>query len=419
MDLSKLTDEQLAIAIKVSEAAERRGLNPEFVLPMVMQESGFNPSAKSPAGAVGVMQLMPDTAKSLKVNANNIDENIDGGMRLLKELVSNEKIGDDPYKVLAAYNTSTETRNKFLQSGDLNVLPDETINHMLKVSEYYGGDLPNVIGQPKAEEVIENEVPVEPTAEVGTVESTPAAQTSPVVGGVIGGTLGAGAGASTAVLEAKKDLAKKGLEMAGVLKKPVEAPVEGTTPGGKWGAKTGYGTGEGTVQESSSRYQRAVPKGKISGRQAKLWGIAQPGESSALVERMLARSAAAEEAAKAAQVAESTSPLWGYAKHLASLPVKGALSGASAGYGAMDVANRLSEKRPGEAALSGLGTIAGAVAPFVGAAAAPLTLTGTAIPLYLSAADRLRYLQKHPEAHQAPEVVKGMRFGPMGEPYQD
>jgi hypothetical protein len=142
MDLSKLSDEQLDVALKVAEAAKRQGLNPDFVLPMVMAESGFKQDAVSPSGAIGVMQLIPKTASSLKVDPKNIDENIDGGMRLLKELIQNPKIGNDPYKVLAGYNASTETRNKFYESGNLADLKDETIDHMIKVSEYYGGELP-------------------------------------------------------------------------------------------------------------------------------------------------------------------------------------------------------------------------------------------------------------------------------------
>jgi hypothetical protein len=144
MDLSKLTDEQLDLADKIAKRAKAKGLNPDFVLPMVMAESGFNPKAVSKKGAIGVMQLMPDTATGLRVDPHNVDENIEGGLNLLKELIANKKIGNDPYKVLAGYNTSTATRNKFLESGDLSVLPDETINYMDKVSTYFGGALPFV-----------------------------------------------------------------------------------------------------------------------------------------------------------------------------------------------------------------------------------------------------------------------------------
>jgi hypothetical protein len=172
MDFSKLSDDELQlaeklakwtkgnfnedqfnIAKKVQERAKLKELNPDFVLSLVMAESGFNPKATSKKGAIGIMQLMPDTAKSLKVDPYDMDQNIEGGLNLIKELVSNKKIGNDPYKVLAGYNTSTETRNKFLESGDLSVLPDETINYMDRVSSLYGNTLPGVDsqgGQPEA-----------------------------------------------------------------------------------------------------------------------------------------------------------------------------------------------------------------------------------------------------------------------------
>lgn len=441
MDLSKLTDAQLAIAIKVGEEAKRQGLNPDFVLPMVMQESGFNPNLTSKRGAYGVMQLMPDTAKGLGVDPKDMDQNIRGGISLLKELVSNPKIGNDPYKVLAGYNASSKTRNEFYESGDLNVLKDETIDHIVKVSDIYGGELPTVsLGkaaeqeQPQAQEEAEETVSSsdETVPSIDTVKSTPSANVPPIIGGMAGSVAGSTMGSGAAALKVKKDLAIRGLEMAGLIKKPDVLPtaagvdaVGDLTPGEKWGQKTGYGMGQGTVQESSSRYQRNVPQGKVSGRMAKRFGVAMPGESPDLVQRMIDRKKLAEETAQAAEAAAlkasqtSESPLLKYAKGLASLPVKGALSGLGAGYGAVDVYNRAKQGLSGEALTSGLGTVASTVAPFVSGVASPLLATaGLAVPLYLSASDRLRYLKEHPEAYQLPETVNGMRFGPMGEPYR-
>ena len=200
MDLSKLTDEQLDIADKIAKRAKAKGLNPDFVLPLVMAESGFNPKAESKKGAIGIMQLMPDTAKSLRVDPHNVDENIEGGLNLLKELVSNKKIGNDPYKVLAGYNTSTATRNKFYETGDLSVLPDETINYMDKVSTYFGGALPFVsTGEGAAEPA-----KVEPQDAAETVEGdnkpipsvTDAGADENAIMGVVGGATGAKLAAS-------------------------------------------------------------------------------------------------------------------------------------------------------------------------------------------------------------------------------
>lgn len=199
MDLSKLSDDQLAIAMKVAKEAKRQGVNPDFVLPMVMAESGFDQSQVSKKGAIGVMQLMPDTAKGLKVDPSDIDQNIRGGVTLLKELMANKKIGDDPHKVLMAYNTSTATRNKFLETGDLSVLPDETLNHIVKVSEFYGGELPKV-GVGQKDEEIKPEEPKQATEEEPVASSeTPiapadggeASDADRAMIGLVGGATGA------------------------------------------------------------------------------------------------------------------------------------------------------------------------------------------------------------------------------------
>lgn len=141
MDLTKLSRDQLGIAEKVAKEAERQGLNPDFVLPMVMAESGFNPKAVSSQGALGVMQLMPNTAKGLNVDPNDLDQNIQGGVSLIKRLIENKNIGNDPYKVLMGYNAGPNTT--FFRTGDVKDLPTETLNHIDRISTIFGGNLPN------------------------------------------------------------------------------------------------------------------------------------------------------------------------------------------------------------------------------------------------------------------------------------
>jgi len=87
----------------VDDAANRYGVPKALVRAVAMQESGGNPNAKSPKGAVGVMQLMPDTAKTLGVSdPTNAQQNIDGGVRYLKQLLDQYK--GDTKLALAAYN---------------------------------------------------------------------------------------------------------------------------------------------------------------------------------------------------------------------------------------------------------------------------------------------------------------------------
>jgi soluble lytic murein transglycosylase-like protein len=86
----------------VETQAQRVGLDPSLAKAVVKAESGFNPDAVSPAGAKGLMQLMPATAQSLGVKAI-LDpvENVQGGTQYLKSLM--EKYHSIP-NALAAYN---------------------------------------------------------------------------------------------------------------------------------------------------------------------------------------------------------------------------------------------------------------------------------------------------------------------------
>jgi soluble lytic murein transglycosylase-like protein len=86
----------------VHDAAVRTGLPPAFVESVAKVESGLRQDAISPKGAVGVMQLMPDTAKALSADPHDPAQNIDAGARLLRELLI--KYDGDVVKALSAYN---------------------------------------------------------------------------------------------------------------------------------------------------------------------------------------------------------------------------------------------------------------------------------------------------------------------------
>lgn len=96
------TDNKQEIRKKLEDAAKKYNVPPELVLALANQESGFNQGAKSKAGAIGVMQLMPATAKELGVDPNNIDQNIDGGVRYLAQMLELNN-GNIPL-ALASYN---------------------------------------------------------------------------------------------------------------------------------------------------------------------------------------------------------------------------------------------------------------------------------------------------------------------------
>jgi soluble lytic murein transglycosylase-like protein len=89
----------------VRGSAERHGLPPEFVDSVARAESGYRAGAISPKGAIGVMQLMPQTAAGLAANPFDPAENIEAGARLLRDLLV--KYDGSAQLALAAYNAGS------------------------------------------------------------------------------------------------------------------------------------------------------------------------------------------------------------------------------------------------------------------------------------------------------------------------
>lgn len=97
------------IILKVSD---RHDVDPALVKAIIMAESGYNPKALSRRGAAGLMQLMPNTAKSLGVkDIFDPEHNIDGGVRYFKRLVT--KYDGDVRLALAAYNAGSRKVNQY------------------------------------------------------------------------------------------------------------------------------------------------------------------------------------------------------------------------------------------------------------------------------------------------------------------
>lgn len=119
----------------VQASCDRHGVDPKLVHSIIAAESAYNPDAVSPRGAVGLMQLMPDTAMSYGVR-NTFDpvENIEAGVHYLKDLF--RAYQDDLDMILAAYNAGPEALKKY--SG---VPPyPETLRYIRKVKTLFAGE---------------------------------------------------------------------------------------------------------------------------------------------------------------------------------------------------------------------------------------------------------------------------------------
>ncbi len=118
----------------INSACNRHGVDPALVQAVVKVESGFNPYALSSKGAMGLMQLMPQTAVDLQVrNVFSPDENVDGGVKYLRYLL--DRYEGNLSLALAAYNSGETAVQKW------GTVPPyrETQDYVQKILKIYGG----------------------------------------------------------------------------------------------------------------------------------------------------------------------------------------------------------------------------------------------------------------------------------------
>ena len=119
----------------INAACGRHGVDPALVHAIVKVESDFNPYALSRKGAMGLMQLMPQTAVVMNVgNSFNPHDNIDGGVKYLRYLIDRYE-GNLPL-ALAAYNSGETAVKKW---GTIPPYP-ETQNYVQRIMKIYNGN---------------------------------------------------------------------------------------------------------------------------------------------------------------------------------------------------------------------------------------------------------------------------------------
>ncbi|MGD8649562.1 MAG: lytic transglycosylase domain-containing protein, partial [Desulfobacterales bacterium] len=131
-EISKARERQ-KIEKSIQKAARKYNLSPELIRGVIQAESNFKVDAVSHAGAQGLMQLMPATAKELGVTKpHDIEQNIDGGAHYLRKML--DRFGGDVKLALAAYNAGPGTVRKFAG----NVPYRETIQYVDRVLRFSG-----------------------------------------------------------------------------------------------------------------------------------------------------------------------------------------------------------------------------------------------------------------------------------------
>ena len=108
-------------------AADRYGLPRALVRCVMTAESGMAANAMSPKGAIGLMQLMPETARDLGVDPHDPEQNVDGGVRYLRQMLIRYDGG--LRHALAAYNAGPEAVDRYKG------IPPfaETVNYFLRI----------------------------------------------------------------------------------------------------------------------------------------------------------------------------------------------------------------------------------------------------------------------------------------------
>lgn len=140
--MSGSTGGAAAIDSLIQQAADQYGLDPAMFRRQLVAESGLNPNARSPAGALGVAQLMPGTARALGVDPMDPSQAIPAAANYMRQNLN--RFGGDVDKALAAYNWGPGN----VSAKGMAALPPETQAYIAKIRNEGGIPMPMPSGAP-------------------------------------------------------------------------------------------------------------------------------------------------------------------------------------------------------------------------------------------------------------------------------
>jgi soluble lytic murein transglycosylase-like protein len=128
---TKTTAGPTAYDSNIKSSAEKYNVDPKLIESIIFHESRYNPDAVSKSGAIGLMQLMPSTAKSLGIDPSDPSENIEGGTKYISQLLN--QYNGNIELALSAYNAGPGNVRKY------NGMPPfaETQKYVASVLETY------------------------------------------------------------------------------------------------------------------------------------------------------------------------------------------------------------------------------------------------------------------------------------------
>lgn len=288
MNINEMTPEQIFLAENIIKEARAAGVNPDFALRLLFQESQFSPSA-------------------IGDNPEEVLENIRASMGMINNL--RESLGNDPAAIAAGFFAG-EAGERFTETKDINDLPPEAILTTSDLLSSFGGNVPSVFESPA--ELADNPFMSELPEDFGTLfQNQPKELPEPTIkeqkeealradeeasGRFYGGVLGAGVSGVKAGADVFNTLRGRPTGLSASIAAPppsnvgtmrtapppqagaLPGQVQATTPGQKWAqAVTGVvRPGSESVVDAAAAYRREMPSGKVSKPMAQKYGIGAP-----------------------------------------------------------------------------------------------------------------------------------------------